>query len=80
MPRLWFSPPVSVSSEQPGLTIVISSVERAAERLLVWEKRGPKWRLAVEACTAALNGTVAVDEARAAFLEAAKESGNWIDR
>jgi len=62
------------------MTIVISSVERAAEQLLAWEKHGPKWRAAVAACTAALKGDGTVDEAGVAFLDAAKESGRWIDR
>lgn len=80
MPRLWFSPPVHVSSEKPGMTIVISSVERAAEQLLAWGDHGPKWRAAVAACTAALKGEGTVDEVREAFLDAAKESGRWLDR
>lgn len=79
MPRHWFEPPVSVRSEKPGVTIIISSVERAAEQLLTWSDRGSKWRAAAAACMAALNGTGTPSEARAAFVEAAKDHGVWLD-
>lgn len=79
MARLWFYPPVSVTTDKPGLTIGVSSVERAAEQLLAWEARGPKWRSAVSACMDALSGKGTPDQARAAFVDAAKESGMWLD-
>ncbi|TGR73539.1 DUF982 domain-containing protein, partial [Mesorhizobium sp. M1C.F.Ca.ET.193.01.1.1] len=52
----WFSPKVSVRTKKVGVRQVVSSVEVAAEHLLQWEKRGPKWRKAVEMCLAAIEG------------------------
>ncbi|TGV63839.1 DUF982 domain-containing protein, partial [Mesorhizobium sp. M2D.F.Ca.ET.160.01.1.1] len=51
------------------------SVEVAAEHLLQWEKRGPKWRKAVEMCLAAIEGKVEPDDVGKAFKAAAEESG-----
>lgn len=76
---LWFDPPVSVTREKPSLTIIISSVERAAEQLLTWEERGPKWHMALVACMAAMEGSETADNARAAFEEAAREGGRLLD-
>ncbi|KFC74553.1 hypothetical protein FG93_01139 [Bosea sp. LC85] len=75
---MWFQPPVSVMTDKPGLSISISSVERAAEQLLTWQESGPKWRLAVAACLDALGGKGTPDQARAAFVDAAKECGMWL--
>lgn len=75
MPRLWFDPPVSVEGDRPSLIIVISTVERAAEVLLNWGERGPKWRAAVQACMDAMSGAGTADKAREAFIEAAEENG-----
>ncbi|QEL26176.1 DUF982 domain-containing protein [Bosea sp. F3-2] len=78
MPRLWFDPPVSIEGDRPGLTIVISSVERAAEQLLTWEDRGPKWRGAVQACMDAMSGGGTAKQAREAFVTAAEEVGKLL--
>ena len=75
MARLWFHPPVVVMTEKPGLSMGISSVERAGEQLLQWSVRGPNWEAAVAACMAALDGTGTPEQAREAFAEAARESG-----
>ncbi|TPK91516.1 DUF982 domain-containing protein [Mesorhizobium sp. B2-4-17] len=72
---LWFSPPVAVKSKQIGMTHMVSNVDAAAEELLIWDGRGPKWRAAVEACLAAKEGTGTADDARKAFLAAAKANG-----
>lgn len=79
MSRLRFHPPVSVRTDKPGLTISISSVERAAEQLLAWQERGPKWHAAASACMDALSGKSPAAQARAAFVDAAKESGMWLE-
>ena len=72
----WFSPPVAVRSEsKAGLTLNVSNVSRAAETLLTWQKRGPKWRKAVQTCVDAMEGKKTPDHARKAFEAAAKESG-----
>ena len=74
--QLWFSPAVAVRSESnAGLTINVSNVSRAAETLLTWTKRGPKWRKAVQTCMDAMEGNKTPDEARKSFEAAAKESG-----
>ncbi|TGT64047.1 MULTISPECIES: DUF982 domain-containing protein [unclassified Mesorhizobium] len=71
----WFSPKVSVRTKKVGVRQVVSSVEVAAEHLLQWEKRGPKWRKAVEMCLAAIEGKVEPDDVGKAFKAAAEESG-----
>lgn len=71
----WFSPSVRVRTERIGLAYEASNVRGAAEQLLKWEKRGPKWRKAVETCMAALEDKATPQEARKAFEVAAKESG-----
>ena len=78
MPPLWFDPPVSVEGNRPGLIIVISSVGRAAEQLLAWQDRGPKWRAAAQACVDAMDGAGSAKDARTAFVEAAAESGKLV--
>jgi hypothetical protein len=74
MPRTWFSPAVRIESEVPGLSHAVTSVETAAELLLAWPEgaRGPEWRRAVEACAAAIEGTLPAGGARGAFLAAAR--------
>ncbi|MGO4677823.1 DUF982 domain-containing protein [Bosea sp. 2YAB26] len=80
MPMHWFSPPVVVQADRPGVGYSITDVEQAAELLLAWKAigAGPKWQDAVRACTAVLNGAGTVDEAREAFEEAARECGRLI--
>lgn len=78
MPRTWFSPAVIVESERPGQSFAVTSVEKAAELLLEWSERGPEWRLAVEACAAAIKGEGAASAARAAFIDAAKAADRLL--
>jgi|APAra7269096613_1048513.scaffolds.fasta_scaffold13441_4 hypothetical protein len=78
MRKLWFDPPVSIEGDRPGLTIVVSSVERAAEQLLTWQDHGPKWRAAVQACHDAMSGGSTADQAREAFIAAADEAGRMV--
>lgn len=79
MPRTWFSPAVTVETEQPGQCYAVTSVEKAAELLLDWPNEGPEWRRAVEACTAARQGEEPASAARSAFLAAARAAGRLID-
>jgi hypothetical protein len=53
----------------------VSNVQAASEHLLTWTKRGPKWRLAVRVCMAAMADKATAQEARKAFRAAAKEEG-----
>ncbi|MER8911772.1 hypothetical protein NKH99_29700 [Mesorhizobium sp. M0854] len=46
----WFSPPVYVKTDRPGVTYGCNNVEGAAEELMKWAKMGPKWRKAVQLC------------------------------
>ena len=71
----WFNPPVYVKTERIGIRFGVSHVQGAAEQLLKWNKRGPKWQQAVEACMAAMENELPSQEARKAFEAAAKESG-----
>jgi hypothetical protein len=78
MPRLWFHPPVNVATQKPGRIVSVSSVERAAEQLLEWPRRGPDWQSAVKTCMSAMEGKASAEEARAAFRRAAEEAGMLV--
>jgi hypothetical protein len=69
----WFNPSVPIRADSPGLTYNVNNVEGAAEELMKWTNRGPKWKQAVQSCIDAFEGRVAPEEARKAFLAAAKE-------
>ncbi|MER8396403.1 DUF982 domain-containing protein [Mesorhizobium sp. M0045] len=71
----WFSPPVYVKTDRPGITYGCNNVEGAAEELMKWTERGPKWNLAVQACSDAFEGRVSPNDVRKAFEEAAEEEG-----
>ncbi|HEV7318233.1 MAG TPA: DUF982 domain-containing protein [Ensifer sp.] len=75
MARLWFSPAVSVEGDGPDPTIVVSTVEGAAEQLLTWAAQGPKWHSAVQVCADAMCGGATSNQARIAFIAAAEEAG-----
>lgn len=76
---VWFSPPVKVKSGKIGVISSVNNVAFAAESLLKWTKRGPKWRKAVQTCMDALGGKKSPEDARKAFEAAARESGMLID-
>ncbi|MER9832535.1 DUF982 domain-containing protein [Mesorhizobium sp. M0134] len=71
----WFSTPVYVKTDRPGVTYGCNNVEDAAEELLKWTKMGPKWRKAVQLCIDAIEDRATPAEARKAFEAAAKEEG-----
>ncbi|WP_353017644.1 DUF982 domain-containing protein [Mesorhizobium sp. M1405] len=75
MPNHWFSPPVPVGTESPSMTNHVNNADAAAKELLKWTKRGPQWNLAVHVCVAVLADEMEPEEARKAFLAAAKEQG-----
>ncbi|MER8639607.1 DUF982 domain-containing protein [Mesorhizobium sp. M0207] len=75
MSRHWFSPPVYVRTDHPGVRVAISRVEGAAEELMKWTNRGHRWNVAVRICTAALADKVSPQVAGKAFPAAAKEEG-----
>ncbi|UVK39375.1 DUF982 domain-containing protein [Mesorhizobium sp. AR10] len=74
----WFNPPVYVRTDRPGLSYGVSHVEGAAEQLLKWTKKGPKWDYAVRVCMAALADEMPTQEARKAFEAAAKEEKMFL--
>ncbi|WP_352847070.1 DUF982 domain-containing protein [Mesorhizobium sp. M0622] len=74
----WFSPPVPVRTERPGLTRRVSNAEAAAEELLKWTNHGLQWDLAVRVCIAVISDQMEPEEARKAFLAAAKEQGTLV--
>ncbi len=75
---LSFSSPVYVRTTPTGVRHGIDHIEAAAEELVTWTKRGPKWRHAVEVCLEGLKGRVSPEEVRSAFEEAAKEEGRFL--
>jgi hypothetical protein len=75
MAMLWFSPAIPVKTKRLGVTRQVSSVEAAAEELLTWQDQGPAWRKAVQACVDAGEGRTTAEQARKAFLAAAKACG-----
>ncbi|MER9133525.1 DUF982 domain-containing protein [Mesorhizobium sp. M0768] len=75
MAILWFLPPVYVKTEHDGFRYGVHSVQAAAEELVLWTKRGPKWQEAERVCADAMRRKVSPKQARDAFEEAAKEEG-----
>ncbi|WP_352972579.1 DUF982 domain-containing protein [Mesorhizobium sp. M1334] len=71
----WFNPPVFVKTDRPGVTYGVNHVEGAAEELMKWPKRGPKWKLALQSWIAGFEGRVSPQEVRMAFEAAAREEG-----
>ena len=71
----WFHPPVYIRTDRPWLTYVCTNVEGAAAQLMKWPKRGPKWKEAIDACTALIKGERTPDDVRKAFEAAAEEEG-----
>ncbi|MDF3217285.1 DUF982 domain-containing protein [Mesorhizobium sp. M7A.F.Ca.CA.001.09.2.1] len=73
MPLRCFNPPVYVKTDRPGFRLGISRIDTAAEELLKWSNRGPKWRLAAEACLTAMDGKMPTNDFRVLFEDAAEE-------
>lgn len=71
---LWFSPPVRVKTSRVGHILEVKSVETCIEQMRVWPKIGPKLRAAYPVCYGALEGSYTVEQAREAFIAAAKEA------
>lgn len=62
------------------MTHRVTTVEGAIERLREWNRvNSKKWRAAFETCYAALEDRVTPEEARTAFLVAAKACGMLSD-
>ncbi|MES0168528.1 DUF982 domain-containing protein [Mesorhizobium sp. M0027] len=74
----WFNPPVPVRTERPGIIRNVNNAEKAGEELMKWTKRGPCWDLAVRVCMAVIFHEMGAEEARKAFLAAAKEEGTLL--
>ncbi|RUX98102.1 MULTISPECIES: DUF982 domain-containing protein [unclassified Mesorhizobium] len=70
-----FLSPVHVRSDLPGSRQRIEHVEGAADELLKWAKRGPRWHKAMTLCSSALEGDpIDPQIIRKAFAAAAKEA------
>ncbi|RWQ46407.1 DUF982 domain-containing protein [Mesorhizobium sp.] len=78
MSLLWFSPPVYVKANRPGIRHGVSHVEGAAEELMAWDTKGPLWTKAVQSCVDAFEGRVSPQEVREAFEAAAKEASVYL--
>ncbi|MER9233976.1 DUF982 domain-containing protein [Mesorhizobium sp. M0622] len=60
------------------MTRRVSNAEAAAEELLKWTNHGLQWDLAVRVCIAVISDQMEPEEARKAFLAAAKEQGTLV--
>ncbi len=71
---------VMIQSPRSGTVLNVTSVEQASELLENgWTKQcGPKHAAAVEMCANALKEKASVDDARIAFVEAAKEIDVYV--
>lgn len=58
-----------------GITLGVSNVEAAAEELMKWPKKGPKWNKAVQLCIDCFEDRASPQDVQKAFEEAAKEQG-----
>ena len=72
--------PIVIETNVPGRPRTINSVRDAARALLYWppDQRGDTWRVACEACYAALAGTLEPETARKAFVQAAMVAGTYV--
>ncbi|RWN97979.1 DUF982 domain-containing protein [Mesorhizobium sp.] len=77
MRLLWFSPPVYVKAKRPATRHGVSHVEGAAEELMAWDTKGPRWTKAVQLCVDAFEGSVP-PRVREAFEAAAKEATVYL--
>ena len=73
-------PYVTIMTEKVGRMHNVSSVEEAAEWLVMYwpRKHGEKLEAARQACFDCLEGNVTCTEARDAFIDAAKEADVYI--
>ncbi|MER9203447.1 DUF982 domain-containing protein [Mesorhizobium sp. M0933] len=78
MGPLWFSPPVYVKTKRPGIRNGVGHVEGAAEELMGWDTKGPRWTKAVQSCVDAFEGRVSPHKVREAFEAAAKEANVYL--
>lgn len=53
----------------------VNSVEAALDAMRSWPRKGPKLRAAYVVCAEVLDGTKTPDDAREAFILAAREAG-----
>jgi hypothetical protein len=74
-----FRPPINVRTAKIGATVSVDNVHHAADELLKWQRRGPRWKRAIEACMNALKSQIDGAVARRAFEAAAEESGMLLE-
>ncbi|MER8410061.1 DUF982 domain-containing protein [Mesorhizobium sp. M1342] len=65
--------PACLRQNRPTGFLGISRIDTAAEKLLKWSNRGPKWRSAAEACLSAMDGKMPTGDFRLLFEAAADE-------
>lgn len=76
-----WSPPVYIKADTPGLTAGIGDVLGALQAMETWEKRNArKYRIAVKACSAVMEGMGDAAAARRAFEVAADDAGKLVER
>lgn len=80
-PSWRWSPPVYVTTAQAGLVAGIGDVLAALQAMETWPKRsGRKYRQAVKACSAVMEGLGETAEARRAFEAAASDAQKLVVR
>lgn len=75
----WWETPVAVKTAKPGVIHHVSNAAAGLEELRRWPRpQSLKWRSAFELCVAANEGKAEAEDARAAFVTAAKSTGNLV--
>jgi len=79
----FFDTPVTITTAEKRQTLVITSLEGAAEQLIAWKGKGaadnPQWRAAITSCAAAIAGRSSPALARSTFIAAAEMAGATIE-
>ena len=78
---LTFAPHVVVETSGPGRLRRITNVRQAAEAMAEWPDKARQrraYKVAVQACHAALSGTGTASKARRTFIAAAKEAEVFV--
>ncbi|MER8767079.1 DUF982 domain-containing protein [Mesorhizobium sp. M0968] len=67
-----------MKTKRPGIRNGASHVKGAAEQLMEWETKGPRWTQAVQSWVNAFEGRVSPHEVPEAFEAAAREANVYL--
>jgi hypothetical protein len=73
-----WSPPVPVRTGRVGLTYNVTDANAALEQLWTWDHKNRQVKKAVSVCSAFMEGLATTAEARNAFEDAARATGNLM--